>query len=68
MADPCPGREAFVVQRSKPGTFPAVQMTVALDQLNIEVTSQLPKIDESDKYRLYNRHRRVVTVTGSAES
>ena len=74
MADPAPGREAFVVQRSKPGEWPAHQVSIPLDTLDIKIESKPPRFVELELERnpdakiFYNTTRRIVTVTGSAES
>jgi len=72
MADPAPGRESFVVHRSKPGEHPAYQVSFALDKLDISIESSLPKIDDilagSDTSPAYRPVRHSVTITGSAES
>jgi hypothetical protein len=67
MADPCPGREAFVVQR----TFGEhrTQLSVPLDTLDIDIQHEPVNLFGSNPDTTYfNNWRRHVTVTGTAES
>jgi hypothetical protein len=67
MVDPCPGQEAFVVQR----TFghPRTQISVPLDTLDIDIQHEpVNRFGTDPDTTLFNSYRRRVTVTGTSVS